>query len=37
MSDFEDRSPLDENAEYLNENAPCGYLSTFPDGTVGRV
>ncbi len=27
----------DENAEDLYEHAPCGYLSTMPDGTVVRV
>jgi phosphoserine phosphatase RsbU/P len=26
-----------ENAEDLYEHAPCGYLSTLPDGTVTRV
>jgi len=28
---------FDENAEDLFENAPCGYLSTAPDGTLLRV
>jgi PAS domain S-box-containing protein len=28
---------LDESAEDLYENAPCGYLTTLPDGTVARV
>ena len=28
---------LDESVEDLYENAPCGYLSTLPDGTVVRV
>jgi PAS domain S-box-containing protein len=28
---------LDETAEELFENAPCGYLSTMPDGTLLRV
>jgi PAS domain S-box-containing protein len=28
---------FDESAEDLFENAPCGYLSTAPDGTVLRV
>ena len=28
---------LDESAEDLYEYAPCGYLSTLPDGTVVRV
>jgi signal transduction histidine kinase len=27
----------DESAEELYENAPCGYLSTTPDGTIYRV
>src|SRR4051795_9625931 len=35
------RPPLDELLEDdpadLYENAPCGYLSTLPDGTVVRV
>ena len=26
-----------ENAEDLYEHAPCGYLSTLPDGTIIRV
>ncbi len=29
--------PLVETAEDLYENAPCGYLSARPDGTVTRV
>jgi sigma-B regulation protein RsbU (phosphoserine phosphatase) len=28
---------LGESAEDLYENAPCGYLSTLPDGTVVKV
>ena len=28
---------FDESAEELFENAPCGYLSTAPDGTLIRV
>ena len=28
---------LDESAEELYEHAPCGYLSTLPDGTLVRV
>jgi signal transduction histidine kinase len=28
---------LDESAEDLYEHAPCGYLSTLPDGTIVRV
>ncbi len=28
---------LEEDVEDLYENAPCGYLSTLPDGTVIRV
>lgn len=28
---------LDESAEDLYEHAPCGYLSTLPDGTIARV
>ena len=28
---------LDESAEELYEQAPCGYLSTLPDGTILRV
>ena len=28
---------FDESAEDLYENAPCGYLSTAPDGTIVRV
>jgi serine/threonine-protein kinase RsbW len=29
--------PPEENAEELYEHAPCGYLSTLPDGTICRV
>ena len=29
--------PPDESAEDLYENAPCGYLSTDPDGLIVRV
>jgi len=29
--------PLAESAEELFENAPCGYLTTLPDGTIVRV
>ena len=29
--------PPAENAEDLYENAPCGYVSTLPDGTVARI
>ena len=28
---------LDDNAEELYERAPCGYLSTTPDGTIIKV
>jgi PAS domain S-box-containing protein len=28
---------LDDDAEELYEDAPCGYLSTAPDGTIRRV
>ena len=28
---------FDESAEDLYEHAPCGYLSTAPDGTIARV
>src|SRR3712207_2817871 len=35
QSDFEAR--FDEQAEDLFENAPCGLLSTAPDGTLRRV
>jgi len=35
QSDFEGR--FDEQAEDLLENAPCGYLSAAPDGTLIRV
>ena len=30
-------SLLEDSAEDLYENAPCGYLSTFPDGQIARV
>jgi PAS domain S-box-containing protein len=29
--------PLVEDAEDLYENAPCGYVSSLPDGTIVRV
>jgi PAS domain S-box-containing protein len=32
-----DAALLDERAEDLYEEAPCGYLSTLPDGTIVRV
>ncbi|MDV7134630.1 PP2C family protein-serine/threonine phosphatase [Williamsia muralis] len=28
---------LEENLEDLYENAPCGYLSTWPDGRIARI
>ena len=31
-----DRLPA-ETAEDLYENAPCGYVSTLPDGTIARI
>jgi sigma-B regulation protein RsbU (phosphoserine phosphatase) len=31
------RGWAEENAEELYEHAPCGYLSTLPDGTIIRV
>jgi len=30
-------APIEETAEELYENAPCGYLSTRPDGALLRV
>ena len=30
-------SLLEDSAEDLYENAPCGYLSTLPDGTIAKV
>jgi PAS domain S-box-containing protein len=32
-----DGALLQESAEDLYENAPCGYLSTLPDGTIVRA
>jgi PAS domain S-box-containing protein len=32
-----DQALLDESVEDLYEHAPCGYLSTLPDGTIVRV
>ena len=32
-----DPALLDESAEELYEHAPCGYVSTLPDGTIVRV
>ncbi len=28
---------IEDSAEDLYENAPCGYLSTYPDGRIARV
>ncbi|MGZ4615698.1 MAG: SpoIIE family protein phosphatase [Actinomycetes bacterium] len=33
----QDAAALDYNAEDLYENAPCGYLSYYPDGRIARV
>jgi PAS domain S-box-containing protein len=32
-----DQALLEESTEELYEHAPCGYLSTLPDGTIVRV
>ena len=32
-----DEAVLEETADDLYEHAPCGYLSTMPDGTIVRV
>jgi PAS domain S-box-containing protein len=32
-----DQTLLEESTEELYEHAPCGYLSTLPDGTIVRV
>jgi phosphoserine phosphatase RsbU/P len=37
VTDPEPDSPLDESLEDFYEEAPCGYLSTRPDGTVVKV
>jgi PAS domain S-box-containing protein len=38
MSDPDVRAaPVDEDAEELYEEAPCGYLSTAPDGSILRA
>ncbi|WP_433301868.1 SpoIIE family protein phosphatase [Actinoplanes sp. CA-030573] len=31
------RLPWDDDPEYLYEHAPCGYLTTLPDGTIVKV
>jgi serine/threonine-protein kinase RsbW len=31
------RLPWDDDPEDLYEHAPCGYLTTLPDGTILRV
>ena len=31
------RPALDDDAEALYDRAPCGYLSTAPDGTIVKV
>jgi serine/threonine-protein kinase RsbW len=31
------RVPWDEDPGDLYEHAPCGYLTTLPDGTIVRV
>ena len=33
----DDAALLEDSAEDLYEHAPCGYLSTLPDGTIVRV
>ena len=30
-------SLLEDSTEDLYDNAPCGFLSTFPDGQIARV
>ena len=35
--DAPEQHALAESAEDLYENAPCGYISTAPDGTIARV
>ncbi len=35
--DAPEQQALAESAEDLYENAPCGYISTAPDGTIARV
>src|SRR3712207_597602 len=37
MPGLVDESLLEENLEDLYERAPCGYVSTFPDGTFVKV
>lgn len=37
MNDSMSQPLLTESPEELYENAPCGYLSTLPDGTIIRV
>ncbi|GAB3526365.1 hypothetical protein GCM10027443_01410 [Pontibacter brevis] len=37
MNGVEIRKLIEESAEDLYENAPCGYLSTLPDGTIVKV
>jgi serine/threonine-protein kinase RsbW len=31
------RLPWDDDPDYLYEHAPCGYLTTLPDGTIVKV
>ena len=36
-SESEPRPAYEESAEEVYENAPCGYLSTAPDGRIVKV
>ena len=36
-SDDQFEALLEDSAEDLYENAPCGYFSTLPDGTIAKV
>ena len=37
MTDPEPAGLLEDSAEDLYENAPCGYLAAYPDGRIARV
>lgn len=37
INNFEYKDLIEESAEDLYENAPCGYLSYLPDGTIVKI
>ena len=37
MSDLGPRLPFEESADDVLDSAPCGFISTRPDGTITQV